>query len=198
MTIREAADLTKDEILSLKRLSGQLNWVASQTRPDLSFDVCSISNTGKSPKVKLMKDANKALKRGKANKLALIYPPLGDPKNFRIFVFSDATYASLGDGASQGAFIVFLQGANGLIAPICWQSKKLHRVTKSPLASETLAVGEAADAGYLVACMILEIFKLRSHPVINCCTDNKSLFETVESTTIPSDRRLRIDLSRII
>ena len=39
------------------------------------------------------------------------------------------------------------------MAPIIWQSKKLKRITKSPLATETMAVGEAADAGILVANM---------------------------------------------
>ena len=125
------------------------------------------------------------------------FPPLGDPRSFEIIAFSDATYASLNDGASQGAFIIFIQGSNGLVAPVCWQSKKLNRVTKSPLASETLAVSEAADAGYLVACMISEIFALSKPVTIKCYTDNKWLYESVQSTTIPSDRRLRVDLSRI-
>ena len=147
--------------------------------------------------MKLVKEANRALKKLRNSDLNLQFPPLGDPSSFEILAFSDATYASLGDGASQGAFIIFVQGSNGLIAPICWQSKKLHRVTKSPLASETLAVSEAADAGYLIACMISEIFKLPKPGTIKCYTDNKSLYESVQSATIPSDRRLRVDLSRI-
>ena len=137
------------------------------------------------------------MKKIKNNELSLIYPPLGDPSEFQILAFSDATYASLSDGASQGAFIVFLRGSNGLIAPVCWQSKKLTRVTKKPLASETLAVSEGADAGFLVACMLSEIFKTGSPKIVHCLTDNRSLFETVKSTNIPSDRRLRVDLSRI-
>ena len=60
-------------------------------------------------------------------------------------------YASLPDGSSQGALIVFLLGENGCAAHISWQSKKLNRVTKSSLASEALALSEAADAGFLMA-----------------------------------------------
>ena len=74
---------------------------------------------------------------------------------------------------------------------------KSCRVTKSPLASETLAVSEAADAGYLIACMISEIFKLPKPGTIKCYTDNKSLYESVQSATIPFDPTLRVDLSRI-
>ena len=62
-TNNDSSELTKDEVLDLKRLSGQLNWAASQTRPDLSYDVCAMSNIGKFPKLKLVKDANRALKK---------------------------------------------------------------------------------------------------------------------------------------
>ena len=36
-------------------------WVATQTQPDVSFDVCRMSNTGKYLKVKLLFKANKSL-----------------------------------------------------------------------------------------------------------------------------------------
>ena len=32
--------------------------------------------------------------------------------------YVDATYASLGDGSSQGAYMIFLLGDNGKITPI--------------------------------------------------------------------------------
>ena len=68
------------------------------------------------------------------------FPDLGSFSKIEIIVYSDATHASLPDGASQGAYVVFCKG-KGKVAPILWQSKKLKRVTKSPLASETLALG---------------------------------------------------------
>ena len=61
------------------------------------------------------------------------FPPLGRPEGLRVIAYSDATYNSLTDGSSQGGIMVFLLGENGKVAPISWQSKKLNRVTKSPL-----------------------------------------------------------------
>jgi hypothetical protein len=174
-----------------------MNWVASQTRPDLSYDVCVISNIGKQPNIKLLKTANRALKKLKNQSVALSYPPLGNPLKFEVLAFSDATYASLSDGASQGALIVFVRGENGLIAPVFWQSKKLVRVTKSPLASETSAAGEAADAGLIVATILMEILNLPQLPSVHCFTDSKSLVDTALNTKMPSDRKLRVDVSRI-
>ena len=124
-------------------------------------------------------------------------PNLGDPKNFKILAYSDATYASLEDGSSQGGQILLIQGEDNVVAPISWQSKKLERVTKSPLASETLALGEAADAGFFVSSLVKEIFDLSVLPPVHCFTDNKSLTSALETYNLISDRRLRVDIARL-
>ena len=38
-----------------------MTWVSTQTQPDVTFDVCRMSYTGKFPEVKLLFKANKAL-----------------------------------------------------------------------------------------------------------------------------------------
>ena len=43
---------------------------------------------------------------------------------------------------------MFLCG-NEKVAPITWKSKKLERMTKSPTASETMSLAEAADEAIL-------------------------------------------------
>lgn len=172
-------------------------WVTSQTRPDLSFETCMMSNTGKHPKVKMIHEANKALSKLKTKRVKLQFPCLGDPEKLSVLTYSDATYASIEDGSSQGGHIVFLKGANNKVVPISWQSKRLIRVTKSPLASETLSLGEGADAGFLVSSLVQEIFKMTCLPLVNCYTDNNSLTDTLETTKVISDRRLRVDVARL-
>ena len=114
-----------------------------------------------------------------------------------VICFSDATHASLPSGASQGAYIVFLRGRNGKVVPISWQSKKLSRITKSPLASETLALSEVADAGFLIASLMKEICALEKLPKTICITDNSSLKDMLETTRIIQDKRLRVDVARL-
>ena len=189
--------LTSEEKLKLKKLSGQMLWVSSQTRPDLSFETCIMSNTGKSPTMNIIHEANKAVVKMKSKNVDIKFPALGNPADLRVICYSDATHNSLPDGSSQGGYVVFVMGEHGKVAPIRWQSKKLARVTKSPLASETLAMGEAADAGFLVACMIQEIFRLSSLPKIECITDNSSLVETLKTSKLTIDTRLRVDISRL-
>ena len=83
------------------------------------------------------------------------------------------------------------------MAPISWQSRKFNRVTKSPLASEALALNEEADAGLLMASICQEVFGLSVLPKVLCRTDNESLKEALYSPKVVSDRRLRIDIARL-
>ena len=189
--------LTSEERTELKKLSGQMLWVSAQTRPDLSYETCIMSNTGKKPTISMIHDANKALTKLKSKKIQIKFPMLGKPENLKVISHSDASHNSLPDGSSHGGYVTFLMGEGGRIAPIRWQSKKLERVAKSPLASETLALGEAADAGFMIACMVQEIFRLPSIPVVECFTDNASLIETLKTSKLTSDTRLRVDISRL-
>ena len=57
-------------------------------------------------------------------------------------------------------------------------------MTKSPWASETLALSEGADAGFLVSSLVQEIFNLPSLPLVKCFTDNRSLTDTLVTTRV--------------
>ena len=57
---------------------------------------------------------------------------------------------------THSGFIVFVCGRMNRMAPMCWSSEKLDRVTKSPLPSETRAFSEEAEAGVLIVVMLQE------------------------------------------
>ena len=77
-----------------------------------------MSNVGKHTTVKGIDKANKALRKLQRKIVHLKFPNLGNPSKVQAVAYSEATYASLPDGSSQGAMIVFLQGENGCVAPI--------------------------------------------------------------------------------
>ena len=188
--------LTDDEKKTLRSISGQLLWTTSQTRPDLAFQSCNISNYGAAATVKSLNEANKAIRKLKHDDMKICFPALGRPNDMKIVAYGDGSHASLPSGASQGANIVFLTG-NGRAAPVTWKSKKLDRVTKSPLASEVMAVADAADSGFLVASIVKEIFGLKQSPHIEICTDSKSLQEHLETKKLIQDPCLRVDTARL-
>ena len=188
--------LTAEEKSQLRSLSGELLWATSQTRPDCSYYSCVVSNYGKEPTVREIVTANKAVKTIKSRDVRLSFPSLGDPDKIQVITFSDASHANLPSGASQGGFIVFLSGG-GRVLPFMWQSKKLNRVTKSPLASETMELADAADAGHLTAVIVKEVFALSTEPAVKCYTDSKSLIEHLKTSHVIQDSRLRVDVARM-
>ena len=189
--------LSPEEKAEVKQLAGQMIWATSQTRPDVAYETCQIANTGKNPTVKMILEANRAVSKIKKRDVSLIFKKLGNPEDLRVEVYSDATHASLNDGSSQGAFVIFLKGRDGKTVPMSWKSKRIPRVTKSPLASEASALGDAADAGYLIASLTKEVFNLKTAPPIHCKTDSKSLVQTLHTSTSVSDQRLKVDIARL-
>ena len=141
-------------------------------------------------------EANKAVRKVKTDDLRIVYPCLGKSTLMKIVVYADGSHASLPSGASQGANMVFVTG-NGRSAPITWRSKKLDRVTKSPLATEISAAADAADHGHLVASMVRELYCLNKLPIIELYTDSKSLKDHLETTRVIDDSRLRVDIARL-
>ena len=124
----------------------------------------------------------------------LRFPRLQHIETCQIEVFSDASFASLPDGGSQGAIIVFLKDTKGQRCPLYWQTRRLKRVVKSTLAAETMALLEGAEAGVYLATILKEVLG-SNRATVSCITDNKSLVDSLYSTKRVDDKRLRIDMA---
>eukprot|EP00794_Sanderia_malayensis_P006738 gene6738-7496_t len=147
-----------------------------------------LSNYGKNATVKSLVQANKAIRALKSQEIKLIFSGLGQPEQIKVVAYGDGSHNSLPNGNSQGG--------GKKVAPISWKSKKLERVTKSPLATEISAVADTAHYAYLVASMLKEIFCLEKSPV-ELMTDSKSLKDNLESTKVVEDPRQRVDVARL-
>ena len=182
--------LTKEERMEVKSKCGQLLWVAGNTRPDISFETSALCNPGKSAVVDDLLKVNKAILKVKQEKGVLRFMNIGSPDMWSLKVYCDSSHANLPDGSSQGGYIVLLSGEDDKVAPLAWQSKKLHRVTRSTLASETLATIEAVDAALLLAKQIGEVLSIE--PKINVFTDCKSLYQMLHTSKVVTDKSLRV------
>ena len=148
--------LTDIETKKYRTLIGQLSWIACQTRPDLSFDLCELSSVANKAKVSDMIKANKVLSKTKRNHMKLYYQPI-DVSNMTIVIYNDSSFVNLSSGGSQGGFITYLVDNQENCMPLMWQSKRLKRVVKSAMAAETLIQVEAAEAGFWISNIITEI-----------------------------------------
>ena len=59
------SDLSKREKVEYRGLVGQLNWLATQTRPDIAFDACYLSGSYKNATVGDLLKVNKVVDRVK-------------------------------------------------------------------------------------------------------------------------------------
>ena len=193
---RRSDDLGKHESEQYQVMTGQLIWLASQTRPDIAFDVCELSTHCHRAKVENIIQANKVVKKVKKFPFSLIYPSLEGIHQLTIECYCDASFGNLQNGGSQGSYVIFLADHRGAKSIVSWQSRKVRRVVKSTLAAETLALLDGAEAGILISSLITEVLCLgNKQPVVKCYVDNKSLVESVYSTKTIEDKHLRINMA---
>ena len=187
-----SSELSDAEKREYRGLIGQLNWLATNSRPDISYRVCELAVSLKTARVKDLLDLNKIISWVKEQQFSIVFKQL-DLENCVIECYSDASFANLPDSGSQGAFILFLCDPNGHQCPIQWQSRKIRRVVKSTLAAEALALLEGAEAAVYIGRVFWELTK-KIAP-IDCFVDNKSLCDAIYSSNAIEDRRLRIDVA---
>ena len=146
------AALKNDEIRSLRALTGQLNWVATQIWPDVSYDVLDLSmKLKKHPTVEDLLTANKTVKKLKVDqKSGIFFPEKGDFEDLKFDVFCDAAHANLPDGCSSCQGHIILSSGSERCCPLTWSSHKTRRVVQSSLSAEALAMlGSLDEAMYL-------------------------------------------------
>ena len=68
---------TDVEAHKLRQLVGRLNWISTQTRPDIAFSVCAASTQLKKPTIQDVITANKILSNIKTNPMKIKFPAIG-------------------------------------------------------------------------------------------------------------------------
>ena len=210
--IQDLADVINDQNNEIYHLStdrklrticGQLNWVAAQSRPDLSFMTYDLNVTKSVDPEEAVKKANKAFRRMKElnGDYNVKFSKLGDISTLKIVIYSDASSMNLGDKVSTGkGHLIVLMNEEGRISPLSWGSHKCKRVVSSTLSAETLAFKDTLDHGVYVSHLISEIyydqFDKSMVPVVGF-TDNQSLDKALRSSKHVEGKRLNVDLATI-
>ena len=182
-----------------KSLAGQLNWISAHSRPDLAFDVCLANVSIKDATKREVDSVNKTVRKMKCQEAKLVFPDIGDIIKSKWICYTDAAFANLPGRASQGGYVIFLQGINGKYSPIAWKSKKIKRVVKSTIAAETLALLEGAEHAFALSSFLREItgcrFSKEKEVVeddkfpITIRTDNRSLDQSVSPESPTKEQR---------
>ena len=88
--------LNPSETSALRHNDGQLNWLASQTRPDLAYDNCAVGVCISDATVHDIFRANKVVQKAKGQKVSICFPQGFRIKSCRIMDFCESPILSIG------------------------------------------------------------------------------------------------------
>jgi hypothetical protein len=157
----------------LRATNGSLNWLSSQSRPDIAVQASLSQQAFPQPKIKHLRDANNAIRR--ANLLPL-------RRSFRQRRSSHAGGYILGFSEKK-----LNDGSIASWTPVAWKSYRLPRAVSSAFGGESQAMASATGTVEWLSLMFAEAldgrFEIREcrsmlakrPPVI--ATDCKSLYD---------------------
>ena len=204
--------LEPDEVKCLRPINGGLNWLSTQSRPDLSSQVSFSQQAFPTPAVADAVLANNAIRRAKQHaQLPLVFPAI-DPTQLAIMCHADAAYANGRDGATQAGYMISFTDASidkGMVAPwvpAFWRSHRLPRVVNSTLSAEAQSMTAATGMAEWMTLMLSEA--LDGKTFLRSCwsggskracivlTDCKSLYDHLTSKSAPTldDKRTALDV----
>ena len=150
----EEVDLSEDKVgeeaACLQEILGKLLWVATQSQPDISYDVIYLSICVKTPSKTELRTSNKVLSRLHHTTVSrLAFPDFKITKNCVTLSFFDASLNNLVDRGTQTGFLVLLVDLKTQKLSIMnWKSYRLKREVRSTLAAEMMASADALDSAF--------------------------------------------------
>ena len=196
--------LSDDEKKELRSISGSLQWLATQARPELS-PVVSLTGHGDSATIhdlKMLLATVDYLKQTPS--LGILTQDIPVDASAMVLAYSHSSWANASKSGSQIGVIIGLTTANVKDEPtrfslLDWKSARAVRVYRSTLAAEASAADEAADRSAYVNMHLSEFIHLApAHRVgVRLAslqgTDAKSLYDAVVSPkTITNDKRTMV------
>ena len=196
------------EVSSFLSSSQQCNWLATQSRPDLSCQVSTCQQCMPSPTVGQVRAVNSVVRRAKQNKdLDIVFQPIPAHK-LRFILHTD--YSSKG----QGGYIIgatdprMEQGNVAPWSPLIWRSYKCKRVLNSTLSGEAAVLIDGLGHLEWISCFFTAAFYFRFTLESRetyltkfgslVVTDCKSVYDhmvKLGSTAGVDDKRCAIDLA---
>ena len=141
--------LSDSQVRVLRAINGSLNWISSQSRPDVAIQTSLSQQAFPKPTIRNLRDVNNAVRRVKQHKDVKIHFRAIPPDQLRLCCHSDAAFANVGSHTQAGYIIAFVnskldQGEISPWTPLTWKSYKLPRAVSSTLAGESQALATAS------------------------------------------------------
>ena len=201
--------LTEEEQKELRSISGSLQWLATQSRPEIA-PVVSLTAHGDAATIHDLKNLYATvgyLKQSSKAGILMQDVPVND--DTVILAYSDSSWANASKSGSQIGVVIGLTTPLAKHQPakfslIDWKSARAVRVCRSTLAAEASAADEASDRSAYVNMHLGELVHLEPAHRVGVrlaflqATDAKSLFDAVISpNTVTNDKRTMVSIRTI-
>ena len=194
--VEKETKLSKEKFAQYRALTGQLNWAAENTRPDIAFDTRELATKNKDASYQDLYIANKVLKKAQLeNDVTLKYAKLGKIEKLKIVAYTDSSYRNAENKEkSVGGRFIGLVNANGVCAPLAWKSKTIQQVCKSVKTAETRSLERGMEDSIYLVRIIKEIYsgkvsKAQLPVIINI--DSKTLLDSLNSSKQIDEKTVR-------
>ena len=201
--------LDKEHKEEFRSVAGCLQWLSSQTRPELSPFI-SLSNKGELTTYGDLKTLFLVLDFAKQTAAAgMILADVPFASSTTLVSYADSSFANTPQLRSQYGVLILASVPQVSQVPcvglvLDWPSSKSSRVCRSTLAAEAMAADEAVDRSAYINLFISEILTgtpaHRVHPALRHLhvTDAKSLYDVLESETPNlSDKRSLVNVRAV-
>ena len=207
--------VTPDEKQALRGLIGNIQYAATNTRPDLSAKLRLLQAKINCATIKDLSEANRLLKEAKQHKDTKIIIKSIPLQDVRFVSFSDASFANRAKAQSQKGCLILASSKQigdwkaSDISPLKWYSRKIARVVSSTLASETYALSGSVDLLSWIRIHWSWLLQpregwkdperyLSNAPEAYAVVDCKSLYDLIQKTYTPQCQEHRVTLEALI
>ena len=177
---------------------GRIGWISNSSRPDLAFNHLLLSTKIGSASFRDMKLAAKTIKCIKGASSAMKFVHLGPMDEWVLEGYGDAGHKSLPDkiSSSCGYVLLLTNTVTKASSILTWKSTKIRRVVGSSTAAEALATNDTADALLYISAVLKELLGDIVIP-LHIYTDSKNLHDSVSTSALVVDHRMRVDIARL-
>ena len=191
INIREAKadeELTREELKIFRKYVGKLNWLATNTRPDLAIYALDLAKKQKKAVIKDLREINRILKKVREKESKVVFSRIGRKEDLCVLGISDASY-HCSDRSVAGEMILLGNLGSDEAVPIYWRSGVIRKVCISPKAAETRALLRVTDDSVHMARQISELLNTRIE--VKMFTDSRPLLESIGSSGQIEEKALR-------
>ena len=110
------------ELLAVKKVCGQVIWLANTNRPDLAYNAMKLAMYTKETKLEDLKFVNDTVRKVRERESIMIFEKIGKLEDLIVYGFSDASF-KFGEKAVGGLYVMLGEKNSDRVLSLNWKSK---------------------------------------------------------------------------